>query len=106
MFRHAYDSYMYNAFSSSELKPLSCKPGLFKLVCIPALTLIDSLDTLLIMGNHTEFARGVERLCLLDNKMKLNTVWEKGSDHGENPNLYHFYEIANGCRLDERGSFS
>lgn len=72
MFTHAYDAYMYNAYPSSELKPLSCQGGTFNLVRLPALTLIDSLDTLLIMGNQTEFARSVERLRLLDLQMKEN----------------------------------
>ena len=70
MFTHAYDNYFYNAFPASELKPLSCKPGQFDLVKIPALTLIDTLDTLIIMGNYTEFARSVERLRHLDMSMK------------------------------------
>jgi len=66
MFQHAYDSYMYHAYPGSELKPLTCKSGLFDLVRLPALTLIDSLDMLLLMKNHTEFARSVERLRVLD----------------------------------------
>jgi hypothetical protein len=70
MFTHAYDSYFYNAFPASELKPLTCTPGEFNLVRIPALTLIDTLDTLIIMGNYTEFARSVERLRYLDMMMK------------------------------------
>ena len=70
MFTHAYDSYFYNAFPASELKPLTCEPGIFDLVKIPALTLIDTLDTFIIMGNYTEFARSVERLRYLDVTMK------------------------------------
>lgn len=62
MFQHAYDAYMYNAFPSPEIQPLTCTPGTFSLVKLPALTLIDALDTLLVMGNVTEFARSVERL--------------------------------------------
>ena len=62
MFQHAYDSYMYNAFPASEIKPMTCQPATFDLVRIPGLTLIDSLDTLISMGNYTEFARAVERL--------------------------------------------
>lgn len=69
MFSHAYDSYMYNAYPASEVKPLTCKPAVFDLVRIPALTLIDSLDTLIILGNYTEFARSVERLRELNNQM-------------------------------------
>ena len=66
MFTHAYDSYMYNAYPASEIKPLTCKGSYFNLVKVPALTLIDSLDTLMILGNYTEFARSVERLRYLD----------------------------------------
>jgi len=66
MFRHAFDNYLSKAYPASELRPLSCKPGTFDLVRIPGLTLIDSLSTLILMGNHTEFARSVERLRLLD----------------------------------------
>ncbi|KAL3928785.1 MAG: hypothetical protein SGBAC_012495 [Bacillariaceae sp.] len=69
MFEHAYDSYMYNAYPASEIKPMTCKPAVFNLVRIPALTLIDSLDTLIILGNYTEFARSVERLRELNDFM-------------------------------------
>ncbi|KHN88789.1 ER degradation-enhancing alpha-mannosidase-like protein 2 [Toxocara canis] len=55
MFYHAYDSYLKYAFPLDELKPISCSGmdtwGGF------SLSLIDSLDTLLIMGNETEFIR-------------------------------------------------
>jgi len=66
MFQLSYDSYMYNAYPAGELRPVSCGPGTFSLIRLPALTLIDSLDTLVIMGNFTEFARSVERLRELD----------------------------------------
>ena len=57
MFTHAYDNYMANAFPADVLLPLTCKPaddwgGM-------SLTLLDTLDTLAIMGNATEFERGV-----------------------------------------------
>ena len=78
MFIHAYDSYMYNAYPASELKPISCTPGTFDLVRLPALTLIDTLDTLVIMGNVTEFARATERLRDLDASMKYG-VDNKGN---------------------------
>ncbi|KAL9181308.1 hypothetical protein ACHAXT_010113 [Thalassiosira profunda] len=71
MFTHAYDAYFYNAFPASDLQPLTCAPGKFDLVKIPALTLIDTLDTLILMNNHTEFARSVERIRYLDERMKL-----------------------------------
>ena len=70
MFQRSYDSYMYNAYPTGELKPISCKPGTFDLIRLPALTLIDSLDTMVIMRNFTEFARSVERLRALDDMMQ------------------------------------
>jgi mannosidase alpha-like ER degradation enhancer 2 len=69
MFTHAYDGYMYHAYPASEIKPISCKPAVFNLVKIPALTLIDSLDMLMVLGNYTEFARSVERLRSLHKRM-------------------------------------
>ncbi|TTI15329.1 ER degradation-enhancing alpha-mannosidase-like protein 2 [Bagarius yarrelli] len=55
MFYHAYNNYLENAYPYDELRPLTCDGqdtwGSF------ALTLIDALDTLLILGNHTEFKR-------------------------------------------------
>ncbi|XP_065676424.1 ER degradation-enhancing alpha-mannosidase-like protein 2 isoform X3 [Hydra vulgaris] len=55
MFYHGYDSYLKYAYPYDELKPLSCSGqdtwGSY------SLTLIDALDTLLIMGNMTEFKR-------------------------------------------------
>jgi Glycosyl hydrolase family 47 len=62
MFTRAYDAYMQNAFPVGEIKPISCAPTEFDLVKLPALTLIDSLDMLLIMGNSTEFVRSLERI--------------------------------------------
>lgn len=70
MFQYAYDQYMRHAWPASELLPISCQPGTFGLVQIPALTLIDALDTLFILfannndnqNNITEFARAVERI--------------------------------------------
>ena len=70
MFQHSFDSYFYHAFPASELKPLSCTPGKFDLVRVPALTMIDTLDTLVLLRNFTEFARSIERLRYLDSKMK------------------------------------
>ncbi|XP_057685318.1 ER degradation-enhancing alpha-mannosidase-like protein 2 isoform X2 [Corythoichthys intestinalis] len=55
MFYHAYNSYLDNAFPYDELRPLTCDGqdtwGSF------SLTLIDALDTLLVLGNQTEFQR-------------------------------------------------
>ncbi len=80
MFMHAYDSYMYHGYPASEVKPITCGPASFHLVKIPGLTLIDSLDTLVILGNYTEFARAVERLRFLnDNVYEETGVYTTGS---------------------------
>jgi ER degradation enhancer, mannosidase alpha-like 2 len=73
MFMHAYDSYMYHGYPASEVKPITCKPATFDLVKIPGLTLIDSLDTLILMSNYTEFARAVERLRYLNDHVTEET---------------------------------
>eukprot|EP01064_Diplonema_japonicum_P031592 TRINITY_DN5706_c1_g1_i1.p1 TRINITY_DN5706_c1_g1~~TRINITY_DN5706_c1_g1_i1.p1 ORF type:complete len:1357 (+),score=344.31 TRINITY_DN5706_c1_g1_i1:2-4072(+) len=53
MFGHAWGGYMEYAFPADELRPVTCtKNDNFGGY---ALTVIDSLDTLLIMGNATEF---------------------------------------------------
>ena len=53
MFQHAYDNYLLHAFPHDELAPISCVGvdtwGSF------SLTLLDALDTLVVMGNHSEF---------------------------------------------------
>jgi mannosidase alpha-like ER degradation enhancer 2 len=55
MFQHAYDSYLRYAYPLDELLPLTCNGtdtwGSF------SLSLIDALDTLLVMGNTSEFRR-------------------------------------------------
>lgn len=55
MFYHGYDSYLRHAYPYDELKPLSCSGqdtwGSY------SLTLIDALDTLLVLGNTSEFQR-------------------------------------------------
>ncbi|KFD62982.1 hypothetical protein M514_03606 [Trichuris suis] len=55
IFNNAYENYINFAFPYDELKPISCQGmntwGSF------SLSLIDALDTLVIMGNHTEFNR-------------------------------------------------
>lgn len=53
MFYHAYDNYMLHAFPMDELRPSSCS-GEDSLGGY-SLTLIDALDTLVVMGNYTEF---------------------------------------------------
>ncbi|KAM8947822.1 ER degradation-enhancing alpha-mannosidase-like protein 2 [Pelodytes ibericus] len=60
MFYHAYNNYLDNAFPFDELRPLTCDGqdtwGSF------SLTLIDALDTLLVIGNVSEFQRVVNVL--------------------------------------------
>ncbi|XP_046546158.1 ER degradation-enhancing alpha-mannosidase-like protein 2 [Haliotis rubra] len=60
MFQHAYDSYLKYAYPYDELRPLSCDGqdtwGSY------SLTLVDALDTLIIMGNHSEFRRIAQML--------------------------------------------
>ncbi|XP_067141881.1 ER degradation-enhancing alpha-mannosidase-like protein 2 isoform X1 [Centruroides vittatus] len=60
MFQHAYNNYLTNAYPYDELRPLSCDGmdtwGSF------SLTLIDALDTLVVMGNYSEFRRVVEKI--------------------------------------------
>ncbi|XP_050360465.1 ER degradation-enhancing alpha-mannosidase-like protein 3 [Nymphalis io] len=70
MFYHAYDAYMDNAYPADELMPLSCK-GRWRGVTPSrgdmddvlgnfSLTLIDSLDTLVVMGDFAEFSRAIK----------------------------------------------
>lgn len=58
MFDHAYDGYLEHAYEYDELKPITCCGhdtwGSF------SLSLIDALDTLVIMGDYQEFRRVAE----------------------------------------------
>lgn len=58
MFYHAFNGYMDHAFPLDELRPLSCT-GEDSLGGY-ALTLIDSLDTLAMLGDREQFASAVE----------------------------------------------
>lgn len=58
MFWHAYSNYMEHAFPEDELRPLSCSG--MKTWGNYSLTLIDSLDSLLVMGQEAEFLRSVK----------------------------------------------
>uniref|UniRef100_A0A0E0FTU3 alpha-1,2-Mannosidase n=1 Tax=Oryza nivara TaxID=4536 RepID=A0A0E0FTU3_ORYNI len=58
MFYHAFDGYMQHAFPLDELRPLSCQ-GEDSLGGY-ALTLIDSLDTLALLGDKERFDAAVE----------------------------------------------
>lgn len=58
MFWYSYNAYLLHAFPKDELCPLTCKGkdtwGAY------ALTLVDTLDTLVVMGNVSEFARAAQ----------------------------------------------
>ena len=58
MFYHAYNSYINNAYPFDELKPISCSG--FDTWGSYSLTLIDSLDMLIILSNRTEFERVIK----------------------------------------------
>jgi len=62
MFYHGYNNYLQHAFPAAELRPIACDGGLFDLVKIPFVTLIDALDTLVIVGDYDEFRRAVTLL--------------------------------------------
>lgn len=60
MFDHAYTAYMRNAHPADELRPLSCSPhNSFGNL---SLTLIDTLDTFVVLGQYHRFAHAVEYL--------------------------------------------
>ncbi|KAJ1625699.1 glycoside hydrolase [Pavlovales sp. CCMP2436] len=71
MFDDAFSTYMERAFPHDELRPLSATwtDSLIELGNVPspkrdgytgvALTLIDAMDTLAVMGNHSAFADAV-----------------------------------------------
>ena len=63
-FIRSYDKYVAEAFPAAELRPLPmkdgrCEGGEFVLVNITGVTLVDTLDTLALMGNASEFRRAV-----------------------------------------------
>ncbi|XP_023950871.1 ER degradation-enhancing alpha-mannosidase-like protein 3 [Bicyclus anynana] len=70
MFYHAYDAYMDNAYPADELMPLTCKGrwrgvtpnrgDLDDVLGNFSLTLVDSLDTLVVMGDFQEFSRAIK----------------------------------------------
>ena len=72
MFYHGYNSYMEKAYPADELMPLSCR-GRYRnsepnrgdiddAMGNFSLTLVDTLDTLVIFNNISEFERGVALL--------------------------------------------
>ena len=70
MFHRAYQGYLDHAYPYDELRPLTCTGmdtwGSY------SLTLIDALDTLAVMGNHTEFRRVYHLLAESKNNFDAN----------------------------------
>lgn len=73
-FLHAFDSYMTYAFPYDEIKPISCQPRRFDekergtlddVLGGYMLTLVDSLDTLIIMGEWERFNQALAHLSSL-----------------------------------------
>ncbi|XP_062509503.1 ER degradation-enhancing alpha-mannosidase-like protein 3 [Corticium candelabrum] len=72
MFFHAYHAYMENAYPADELMPLSCKGrvrgvepsrgDIDDALGSYSLTLIDSLDTLAVMGEMEKFAAAINHV--------------------------------------------
>ena len=59
IFTESFDAYMENAFPMPELKPKTCSAGGFDPCELPMLSLVDSLDTLAVLGNDTQFELAV-----------------------------------------------
>ncbi|ELU08304.1 hypothetical protein CAPTEDRAFT_106603 [Capitella teleta] len=85
MFSFGYDNYMKHAFPMDELDPIHCcgrgpdydNPSNININDVLgdyALTLVDALDTLAIMGNCTEFKRAVNLVLETISFDKSNTV--------------------------------
>lgn len=71
MFRHGYENYLDDAYPYDELRPLSCDGvdtwGSF------SLSLIDALDTLIVLGNYSEFKNVVNKVLeITDFNLNLN----------------------------------
>ncbi|KAK7576581.1 hypothetical protein V9T40_012867 [Parthenolecanium corni] len=83
MFYHGYFAYMNNAYPADELMPLSCKGryrnsepsrgNVDEALGNFSLTLIDSMDTLVILGDFDEFEKAV-KLVIRDVTFDTNVV--------------------------------
>ncbi|KAL5015540.1 hypothetical protein ScPMuIL_009810 [Solemya velum] len=85
MFYFGYNNYMKYAFPKDELNPILCEgrgpdyenPGNININDVLGdyvLTLVDTLDTLAIMGNETEFRRAVQLVVDTIDFEKSNTI--------------------------------
>ena len=108
MFYRAYDFYMELAFPRDELKPISCTG--FDTFGSYSLTLVDSLDALLILGNTTEFLWAADWLAEnmpsfdVDNTVSgPSSVWRAPmeSNKGNYPNPQCLMEACNTLPLPE-----
>lgn len=72
MFYHAYNGYMSHAYPQDVLRPISCRGESYELGKIRMLTLIDTLDTLALLENVTQFHHAV-KLVLLRANFNPNT---------------------------------
>ncbi|KAJ3190556.1 hypothetical protein HK101_008606 [Irineochytrium annulatum] len=70
MFYHGLSSYMNVAYPKDELKPISGSG--FDTLGNFSLTLVDALDTLMIMNDRTSFLRGVRLVSNLDFNIDVN----------------------------------
>lgn len=71
MFQYGYENYINNAYPYDELRPLSCDGidtwGSF------SLSLIDALDTLIVLGNYSEFKNVVYKVLeIADFNLNIN----------------------------------
>jgi mannosidase alpha-like ER degradation enhancer 2 len=67
MFYHGYKNYMSKAFPMDELAPISCTGSRQKQTAGTMLTLIDSLDSLVVFGDYNEFVRSVRMVSSMAN---------------------------------------
>ena len=90
MFYHAYDNYIYHAYPYDELKPIDCRG--FDTWGSYSLTLIDSLDMLIILGNRTEFERVVDLLMkTIDLNKDINVSVFETNIRGSRTFLYKLF---------------
>ena len=91
MFYHAYNNYIDHAYPYDELKPITCSG--FDTWGSYSLTLIDSLDMLIILGNYTEFKRVIKLLeTNLDYDKDINVSVFETNIRGTktSPKFYYF----------------
>lgn len=70
MFYHGYNGYIKYASNYDELKPLSCSG--VNTWSSSSLSLIDSLDTLVVLGNYSEFRRVANIVAKMDFDKDIN----------------------------------